>query len=443
MAFERRRRSRRAFCAAVGAAGLAGLAGCTGGSDVEDTDGDGVVDSADYAPRDANVSRKSDLDGSAPAAKPTTTPTDTTTPASVTATPAPTRTETAAPSTLAAKNAAVLDDDTSYVSSYGRRSVTVELLGDDRSFEGARGKDLLVLLSRYPRGEILDRARTTVDVGPGERASVTVSPTVPDSATDEPLQYLAVLVPESADFDDLPPEEVEFFHETDPFVVAADGTLERAAVAELADVSDDEGDGYARVDAEGMWLLTLDGRTDGTDWQARFYVYKSVYVRHRRADHGRGWAEFVTYETTNGTMANWARVLSGVAADIGFSDKRTQAEFVIDFVQSLPYVPDDVSTGYDDYTKFTVETLAELGGDCEDTSILLAGVLQADPFGYDTVLIQPPGHMAVGIYGTDLPGTYWTKDGRDYYYLETTGEGWGVGDLPNAYRGESAYVYQV
>jgi hypothetical protein len=43
--------------------GVVLLAGCLGGSgsDLEDTDGDGVVDSEDYAPRDPEVQRKSDV----------------------------------------------------------------------------------------------------------------------------------------------------------------------------------------------------------------------------------------------------------------------------------------------------------------------------------------------------------------------------------------------
>lgn len=115
---------------------------------------------------------------------------------------------------------------------------------------------------------------------------------------------------------------------------------------------------------------------------------------------------------------------------------------MIDFVQSLPYVPDDVSKGYDDYSKFILETITEAGGDCEDTSILLASILEAEPFGYDMVLLAPEGHMAVGIKGSDdLPGYYWEYDGNKYYYIETTGTGWGIGDVPEEY--DRAKVYQV
>jgi hypothetical protein len=102
-----------------------------------------------------------------------------------------------------------------------------------------------------------------------------------------------------------------------------------------------------------------------------------------------------------------------------------------------------VSTDFDDYTKSVIETLVEGGGDCEDSAILMAAVLQADSFNYDCILIQPPGHMAVGVYGTDLPGAYWEYEGRRYYYLETTGDGWSVGKIPEEYEGASAYLYDV
>lgn len=56
---------RREFLCATGTASLVSIAGCSGvldgGDDVEDSDGDGVVDSSDYAPRDPAVQEKSDL----------------------------------------------------------------------------------------------------------------------------------------------------------------------------------------------------------------------------------------------------------------------------------------------------------------------------------------------------------------------------------------------
>jgi hypothetical protein len=74
---------------------------------------------------------------------------------------------------------------------------------------------------------------------------------------------------------------------------------------------------------------------------------------------------------------------------------------------------------------------------------MLASILEAEPFNKDMILIQPPGHMACGIWQEDPEGWYWELDGRKYSYIETTGEGWGIGDCPEEYQGEDAYLYQV
>jgi len=57
--------TRRRFLRVSGIVGTVGLAGCSqlqGGSDIQDTDGDGVIDSEDYAPRDASVQDAEDVE---------------------------------------------------------------------------------------------------------------------------------------------------------------------------------------------------------------------------------------------------------------------------------------------------------------------------------------------------------------------------------------------
>jgi len=115
-------------------------------------------------------------------------------------------------------------------------------------------------------------------------------------------------------------------------------------------------------------------------------------------------------------------------------------EFVIAFVQGLPYTSDNATTGSDDYPRYPIETLFDRGGDCEDTSILTVALLSE--LGYDVALIDLPGHMAVGI-AIDAYGSYYTHDGKKYFYLETTGEGWEIGEIPEAYEDELAYVYPL
>lgn len=113
---------------------------------------------------------------------------------------------------------------------------------------------------------------------------------------------------------------------------------------------------------------------------------------------------------------------------------------MIAFVQSLPYTPDNVTTPYDEYPRYPVETLVDNGGDCEDTSILMAALL--DEMGHDLILIAPPEHLAVGVSGS-FYGSYYQFENKKYFYLETTGEGWEIGEIPEDYKGVSAYLYPL
>ncbi len=108
---------------------------------------------------------------------------------------------------------------------------------------------------------------------------------------------------------------------------------------------------------------------------------------------------------------------------------------VVDFVQSLEY---QAEVG--EYPKFPVETLVDGGGDCEDTSILLAAIL--DKLDVDCILLSPPGHMAVGVAIAQLKALQYPYNGRNYYYVETTGANWGIGAIPPMYAG-SAKVYAL
>ncbi len=116
--------------------------------------------------------------------------------------------------------------------------------------------------------------------------------------------------------------------------------------------------------------------------------------------------------------------------------------FLLSFVQSLPYTSDSETAGYDEYPRFPVETLLAKGSDCEDTSILFAGLAKA--LGWDVVLMAPPGHMAVGVApktGDDsLQGGAVSHDGKKYYYGETTAPGWRIGEIPSDYVGEEVVV---
>lgn len=114
----------------------------------------------------------------------------------------------------------------------------------------------------------------------------------------------------------------------------------------------------------------------------------------------------------------------------------------VSFIQSLPYTSDIVTTPFDEYPRYPIETLVDNGGDCEDTSILMAAILTQ--MGYDVVLLSPPEHMAVGVLGSEgNNGAYWEYNGGRYFYLETTGQGFEIGEVPSEFQDKAAHIYDI
>ncbi len=172
-----------------------------------------------------------------------------------------------------------------------------------------------------------------------------------------------------------------------------------------------------------------------------YNAYKSVPVSTRTSDGPAGYGFCTT--TKDVYIQSLAKELNDTANGLGYNSFDT-VSFVLAFVQSLPYTSDSVTTGHDEYPRFPIETLVDDGGDCEDTSILFATLTLL--MGYGTVYINPPDHYAVGILGNNLHGTYWTYpegSNKTYYYCETTGDGFMIGQLPDEFQGQSAYIYSI
>jgi hypothetical protein len=88
-------------------------------------------------------------------------------------------------------------------------------------------------------------------------------------------------------------------------------------------------------------------------------------------------------------------------------------EFIVRFVQSIPYNDKDP-------TKFPIETIYENNGDCEDKSMLLAGLLARENydvrlFKFDSVFNNTPGHMVVGVRSNNF-----TYPGTSYALIDST-----------------------
>jgi hypothetical protein len=112
---------------------------------------------------------------------------------------------------------------------------------------------------------------------------------------------------------------------------------------------------------------------------------------------------------------------------------------IISFIQNLHYQTDDIKN-FDEYPKFPAETLVDNGGDCEDTTILLAHILKSMEI--ETALLVFPGHMALGV-DLNASGVRWQLENKSYYYLETTATGWGIGEMPSEHEGKEATIFEI
>jgi hypothetical protein len=135
-------------------------------------------------------------------------------------------------------------------------------------------------------------------------------------------------------------------------------------------------------------------------------------------------------------------------------DDRTRANYVLKFIQSIPYISDMDSKGVEDYWKLPAETFWEGGGDCEDLALAFATLIKG--MGYDVVMLQinvydeghnlTGRHLAAGVHLEMDAGAHVTVNGKKYYYCEATadeGNDWfnkaDVGHQPKGFEVEEIY----
>ena len=185
---------------------------------------------------------------------------------------------------------------------------------------------------------------------------------------------------------------------------------------------------YAWLYNDETWTLSLTVPKD-------LYEYYTNRTRIATEDY----SIYVTHPNDDEYIATVAEAFYDIAAQEGYNSQQT-VNLVISFVQSLPYTSDDVTTAFDEYVRYPLETLVDGGGDCEDTSILTCALLGA--MSNEVILLNFPGHVAVGV-NVDAVGSYFAHEEENYFYLETTGEGWEIGVIPTEYQGTSAVIYPI
>lgn len=185
------------------------------------------------------------------------------------------------------------------------------------------------------------------------------------------------------------------------------------------------------------WQYSL-GLSDSTVHSFQFDL--AILRRHldyyrsqpRIADVGQ-WGKYVVSVSPEALEA--AHQLRSVHEANHFSTFDEMSDTVC-FVQHFPYSLDEQSTGRSEYPRYPLETLHDETGDCECLSILGASLLEL--LGYEAVLLEYPGHIALGVGGADLfEGAFFVDQntGRRYYYAEVTASHWRVGEVPDDFRG--------
>lgn len=165
-------------------------------------------------------------------------------------------------------------------------------------------------------------------------------------------------------------------------------------------------------------------------------AYNKCRYSNRTAVDRYDYSYYATNPNDDKWMKDIVKIFKELGAKEGYSDFEVSG-LMTAFVQSLDYISD----GKVDHPNFPMETLYNRGGDCEDTSILLAELMRA--MGYETVLIALGTHMGVGInidlvYNRKL--TTYEYDGKNYYYIESVGKNYVIGQLPVEFKGIKATV---
>ena len=190
-----------------------------------------------------------------------------------------------------------------------------------------------------------------------------------------------------------------------------------------------------------QWVYQL------SSWKWELKIPLSLYVDYLETQRPQllaYWVEMAKDPKDDSYIDYMLQQINNAAVEKHYSDVQ-KLNFVIAFVQSLPYTVDKVTTPYDEYPRYPIETLFDRGGDCEDTSILVAALL--DRMGYDVCLLhlKYAGHMAVGVSTTNVnvQGSYYEYNGKKYFYLETTGDGFQIGQTPSSITDTRATLYPL
>ena len=139
-----------------------------------------------------------------------------------------------------------------------------------------------------------------------------------------------------------------------------------------------------------------------------------------------------------GYLKKVVRYINAIAKEKNLFDIE-KMQFILDFVQipNIEFIEDEASDEIGnllEYARTPNETLFDKRGDCDCKAVLAVTLFREA--GYPSAYILLPGHAAIGVAMTPdimnlTPGSaspYLKLAGKNYYFCETTGEHWIIGD---------------
>lgn len=174
--------------------------------------------------------------------------------------------------------------------------------------------------------------------------------------------------------------------------------------------------------------VTLDVTVDGSLYAGAVAAEKSVtrFGNARENDWIEDyWPAFIDEEHQEPFFTDVLTATRQARDSLGLDSDR-YAELLTVFVQSLVYETDPV----DLEPKFPVETFVDGTGDCDDKTLLLAGLLEREGYDVAILMFEPEKHVALGIRSADLP---YLDTG--YAFVETTSAGF-IGMVPDSLTGD-------
>jgi hypothetical protein len=217
--------------------------------------------------------------------------------------------------------------------------------------------------------------------------------------------------------------------------------------------NDDEDDTDSTIEKHYEWLLDSSISTVNAKYTMSFNTKKIDELRtqnpffYENMNARENWTSSVK-ELLLKTVEN-PKIYNLICYIMEVSERNTLSmyetcQFILDFVQkpNIDYEFDEMCDeigNYEDYARFPIETLYDKRGDCDCKAVLAAALFGAA--GIPTLFILSHNHAAIAVH---IPREHmeffsnnnavFTYKGKQYYYCETTGDFWVLGQIPDKHN---------